>query len=162
MLSWRTLRPILAFVILVVLHYTLRPVLGWRTSVDFLVLALLLASVRMRPGAAAVLGFAIGLVADSLSVGSFGSAALAMSVVGFAASWLRAVVFAENLVLHALFFFAGKWLFDILFLIVERRVRGLDLVFQLFIWSPLTAMVTALAGIVVVILLRPMLDSQPA
>jgi rod shape-determining protein MreD len=160
-MTWRSLRPILAFLILVVLHYTLRPVLEWRTSIDFLLIALLLASVRMRPGAAAVLGFAMGLVADSLSVGAFG-ATLAMTVVGFAASWLRAVVFAENLVLHAAFFFAGKWLFDIIFLLVERRVKGLDLVFQLLIWSPLTAMVTALAGLLVLIVMRPMLDTQPA
>jgi rod shape-determining protein MreD len=160
-MTWRSLRPILAFVILVVLHYTLRPVLEWRTSIDFLLIALLLASVRMRPGAAAVLGFAMGLVADSLSVGAFG-ATLAMTVVGFTASWLRAVVFAENLVLHAAFFFAGKWLFDIIFLLVERRVKGLDLVFQLLIWSPLTAMVTALAGLLVLIMMRPMLDTQTA
>jgi rod shape-determining protein MreD len=160
-MTWRSLRPILAFIILVVLHYTLRPVLEWRTSIDFLLIALLLAAVRMRPGAAAVLGFAMGLVADSLSVGAFG-ATLAMTVVGFTASWLRAVVFAENLVLHAAFFFAGKWLFDIIFLLVERRVKGLDLVFQLLIWSPLTAMVTALAGLLVLIIMRPMLDSQPA
>lgn len=161
-MSWRALRPILAFLLLVVLHYTLRPVLGWRTAIDFLVIALLLASVRMRPGYAALLGFFMGLVADSLSIGAFGSAALAMSVVGFAASWLRAVVFAENLALHAAFFFAGKWLFDIVFLIVERRLRGLELVVQLFIWSPVTAMVTALAGIVVLILMRPMLETQTA
>jgi rod shape-determining protein MreD len=161
-MSWRTLRPVLAFVLLVVLHYTLRPVLGWRTSIDFLILALLIASVRMRPGLAAMLGFGMGLVADSLSVGAFGSAALAMSVVGFAASWLRAVVFAENLALHAAFFFAGKWLFDIVFLIIERRLKGLELITQLFIWSPITAMVTALAGILVLILMRPMLDTQSA
>lgn len=160
-MTWRSLRPILAFIILVVLHYTLRPVLEWRTSIDFLLIALLLAAVRMRPGAAAMLGFAMGLVADSLSVGAFG-ATLAMTVVGFTASWLRAVVFAENLVLHAAFFFAGKWLFDIIFLLVERRVKGLDLVFQLLIWSPLTAMVTALAGLLVLIIMRPMLDTQPA
>ena len=161
-MSWRTLRPVLAFVLLVVLHYTLRPVLGWRTSIDFLVIALLIASVRMRPGLAALLGFGMGLVADSLSVGAFGSAALAMSVVGFTASWLRAIVFAENLALHAAFFFAGKWLFDIVFLIVERRLKGFELITQLFIWSPITAMVTALAGILVLILMRPMLETQTA
>jgi rod shape-determining protein MreD len=161
-MNWRTLRPVIAFVVLIVLHYTLRPVLGWRTSIDFLVIALLIASVRMRPGLAALLGFAMGLVADSLSVGAFGSAALAMSVVGFAASWLRAIVFAENLALHAAFFFAGKWLFDVVFLIVERRLKGFELITQLFIWSPITAMVTALAGILVLILMRPMLETQSA
>jgi len=161
-MSWRTLRPVIAFVLLVVLHYTLRPVLGWRTAIDFLVIALLIASVRMRPGLAALLGFGMGLVADSLSVGAFGSAALAMSVVGFTASWLRAIVFAENLALHAAFFFAGKWLFDIVFLIIERRLKGFELITQLFIWSPITAMVTALAGILVLILMRPMLETQSA
>ena len=161
-MNWRMLRPVIAFVVLIVLHYTLRPVLGWRTSIDFLVIALLIASVRMRPGLAALLGFAMGLVADSLSVGAFGSAALAMSVVGFTASWLRAIVFAENLALHAAFFFAGKWLFDIVFLIIERRLKGFELITQLFIWSPITAMVTALAGILVLILMRPMLETQSA
>ena len=161
-MNWRMLRPVIAFVVLIVLHYTLRPVLGWRTSIDFLVIALLIASVRMRPGLAAMLGFAMGLVADSLSVGAFGSAALAMSVVGFAASWLRAIVFAENLALHAAFFFAGKWLFDVVFLIIERRLKGFELITQLFIWSPITAMVTALAGILVLILMRPMLETQSA
>ena len=156
------LRPVIAFVVLIILHYTLRPVLGWRTSIDFLVIALLIASVRMRPGLAAMLGFAMGLVADSLSVGAFGSAALAMSVVGFAASWLRAIVFAENLALHAAFFFAGKWLFDVVFLIIERRLKGFELITQLFIWSPITAMVTALAGILVLIIMRPMLETQSA
>jgi rod shape-determining protein MreD len=156
------LRPVIAFVVLIILHYTLRPVLGWRTSIDFLIIALLIASVRMRPGLAAMLGFAMGLVADSLSVGAFGSAALAMSVVGFAASWLRAIVFAENLALHAAFFFAGKWLFDVVFLIIERRLKGFELITQLFIWSPITAMVTALAGILVLIIMRPMLETQSA
>ena len=161
-MNWRMLRPVIAFVVLIILHYTLRPVLGWRTSIDFLIIALLIASVRMRPGLAAMLGFAMGLVADSLSVGAFGSAALAMSVVGFAASWLRAIVFAENLALHAAFFFAGKWLFDVVFLIIERRLKGFELITQLFIWSPITAMVTALAGILVLIIMRPMLETQSA
>ena len=40
-----------------------------------------------------------------------------MSVVGFAASWLKAVFFADNLALHALFFFVGKWAFDMLYLL---------------------------------------------
>ena len=61
-------RTILVCAILIVLHYTLRPLLAWRASVDFLIVALLLGSVRMRPGAAAVYGFLLGLVADSLAV----------------------------------------------------------------------------------------------
>ena len=47
------IRAIISFVIFVVLHYTLRPLLGWRAPMDFLILALLLASVRVRPATAA-------------------------------------------------------------------------------------------------------------
>ena len=34
-----------------------------------------------------------------------------MTVVGFAASWLKAVFFADNLALNAFFFFLGKWVY---------------------------------------------------
>ena len=50
----------LVFVLLIVLQYTLRPVLAWRAPVDFLVIALLLVAVRARPGIAAIAGFALG------------------------------------------------------------------------------------------------------
>ncbi len=69
-----TLRVVIAFVLLVALHYTVRPLLGWRVSMDFLVIAVLLMAVRVRPGAAAMIGFATGLVADSLTPTSRGPA----------------------------------------------------------------------------------------
>ncbi|MGH7665426.1 MAG: rod shape-determining protein MreD [Gemmatimonadaceae bacterium] len=156
------IRTVLAFAILVVLHYTLRPFLGWRTPPDFLIIALLIAAVRVRPGAAAFIGFLMGLFADSLSIAAFGSSALAMSVVGFSAAWLKAVFFADNLVLNGFFFFAGKWLFDLLFLLVEQRVHGLELLQQLALWSVLSAAVTALAGVLMLVVLRPLLQEAPA
>src|SRR5262249_15814875 len=100
-MNWAgTVRTFLVCVILVVFHYTLRARLAWRASVDFLLVALLLGSVRLRPGYAAVYGFFLGLVADSLAATGFGVAALGMSVVGFSASWLKAVFFADNLALN--------------------------------------------------------------
>ena len=60
-MSWtRSARAVLAFSLLVLLHYTIRPFLGWRTPVDFLVIAVLLSAVRVRPGAAALIGFCTG------------------------------------------------------------------------------------------------------
>src|SRR4029079_1749919 len=94
-------RAVATFAILVVLHYTLRPLLGWRAPMDFLILALLLASVRVRPATAAVLAFVIGLIPDSVEPGALGAGAIAMTVVGFGASYLKAVFFADNLVLNA-------------------------------------------------------------
>ena len=155
------LRVALAFVALVLLHYTLRPLLGWRAPIDFLVIAVLLVAVRMRPGLAAVVGFLVGLAADALTPQAFGSGALGLSVVAYLASWLKAVFFADNLALSAMFFFVGKWTFDALYLVSERRLGGPDLVMQLLLWSPLAATVTALSGVLLLLLLRPLLGRSP-
>jgi rod shape-determining protein MreD len=151
-----------AFLILVTLHYTVRPLLGWRASIDFRVIAVLLLSVRMRPGAAAALGFITGLVSDSLTPATLGAGALAMSVVGFAASWLRAVIFADNVVLHAFFFFIGKWAFDLIYLLLARGAPPLELLAQAGVWSPLSAALTAAAGVFVMLAYRMTLDPQHA
>ena len=155
-------RTIIVCAILIVLHYTLRPLLAWRASIDFLIVALLLGSVRLRPGAAAVYGFALGLVSDSLLVTAFGAAALGMSIVGFGASWLKAVFFADNLALNGFFLFLAKWLFDIIFLLVGHRARGAELAMQLFVWSPLSAGVTAVAGVIALSLLKPLMEVRTA
>ena len=107
MKSIDVLRIMIAFGLLLVLHYTLRPLLAWRSSPDFPVIALLLVSIRVRPGSAAVVGFITGLIADSISIDGLGAGALAMSVVAFGASWLKAVFFADNLPLIAFFIFLG-------------------------------------------------------
>jgi rod shape-determining protein MreD len=160
-MKWSTgIRTAIAFLVLVVLHYTLRPVLGWRAEPDFLVIALLLVAIRVRPGSAAVLGFMIGLVADSVVLHAFGSAALAMSIVAFSASWLKAVFFADNMALNAFFFFAGKWLFNALYLVAERRLGGGELVMQILVWSSLSAAVTAIAGLMALLILRPILRTS--
>ncbi len=158
----RTLRAVAVFLFLIVLHYTLRPLLGWRATVDFIVIAVLLASVRTRPGVAALIGFATGLVVDSLTPASLGAAALGLTVVGAGASWLKAVFFADNIVLHAFFFFAGKWVFDALYLAAERRVAGAELLTQLLLWSPLSAAVTAVAGVLLLLVLKPVLEPSAA
>jgi len=150
-------RTILAFVVLVLLHFTLRPLLGWRVGPDFLVIALLLVAIRVRPGAAAVLGLLMGIVADSIELHAFGAGALAMSCVGFAASWLKAVFFADDMFLNAFFFFSGKWAFDVIFLLAEYRVGGGELLRELLVWSPITAAVTALWGLLTLLILRPIL-----
>ena len=148
--------------ILIVLHFTLRPLLAWRASIDFLIVALLLGAVRLRPGAAAVYGLALGLVADSLSVNSFGAAALGMSIVGFSASWLKAVFFADNLALNGFFLFLAKWVFDMIVLGVSHRAHGAEIAMQVFVWSPLSAAVTAVAGVIALSLLKPLMEVRTA
>jgi len=146
------------FLILVLLHYTLRPLLGWRAPMDFLLLALLLASIRVRPAVAAIIGLVLGIVSDSLTPEALGAGAVAMTVVGYLASWLKAVFFADNLALNAFFFFLGKWVFDIIYFSVEQRLGGIELIQQLLLWSPLSAAATALAGILLLLIMRPLLE----
>jgi rod shape-determining protein MreD len=157
MKGWSALRTALAFVILVVLHYTLRPMLAWRAEPDFLLIATLLVAIRVRPGVAALLGFALGLLSDSLAVHAFGAGALSLSVIAYAASWLKAVFFADNMALNAFFFFVGKWAFNAVYLLAEHRFTGGELVEQIFVWSVLSAAVTAFIGLAILLILRPIL-----
>lgn len=157
MKGWSALRTALAFVILVVLQYTLRPMLAWRAEPDFLLIGMLLVAIRVRPGVAALLGFIVGLVSDALAVHAFGAGALAMSVIAYTASWLKAVFFADNMALNAFFFFVGKWAFNTLYLLVEHRFAGGELLEQIFVWSVLSAAVTAFVGLGTLLILRPIL-----
>lgn len=155
----RGIRTALLFVALVAMHYFLRPLLGWRVSMDFLVIAVLLVAVRVRPGVAALIGFALGLIGDSLAPSTFGAGALAMTLVGFSASWLKAVFFSDNVFLHAFFFFVGKWAFDILFVVAARQGGVYDMATQMVLWSPLAAALTAVTGVIVLLLFRGMLEA---
>jgi len=148
----------LLFVLLLSMQYAVRPLLDWKAEIDFLVIGLLLVSVRVRPGTAALLGCLTGVIVDALAPLSFGAGALAFTVVAFLASWLKAVFFAENIVLNAAFLFAGKWAADVVYLLLERRLQGGALASQLLVWSPLSAVVTAAVGIVLLVFLRPLVE----
>ena len=149
----------LVFLALVVLNYTLRPVLDWRASIDFLSIAVLLVAVRARPGVATVVGFAVGIVSDSMLPGAFGAGALAFSIVAYAASTLKAAFFADNLALNAVFVFLGKWVGDLVFLAAEHRLGGSEFLAQAMLWSPLAAAVTSVVGLAVLVLVRPVVGT---
>ncbi|HEY0972384.1 MAG TPA: rod shape-determining protein MreD [Gemmatimonadales bacterium] len=156
----RTVRALILFTALIALHFGVRPLFATRANVDFLIIALLLAAVRVRPGAAALIGFLLGLLVDSLKPGTFGAAALGMTLVGYGASWLKPVFFADNLPLNAFFFFVGKWGFDLVYLTVGRRLHGTELVMQLLLWSPLAAALTALTGVLLLLVARPLTEAR--
>ena len=153
-------RNVLGFAVLVAAHFGIRPLLAGRVSVDFLVIAVLFAAVRMRPGFAAVVGFVAGLAVDALAPAMFGAAALVMTAVAFVASWTRAVFFTDNVALIGLFVLLGKWAFDAGYVLVGGGVRGVDLAVQLLLWSPVSALLTAITALVLVTLLRPLYRPQ--
>jgi rod shape-determining protein MreD len=162
-MNWSSaIRTTLVCAILIVLHYTLRPLLDWRVSIDFLLIALIFGSVRMRPGLAAIYGLFLGLAAGSLPGTSLGASALGMVLVGATASWLKAVFFADNLALNGFFLFLGKWLYEVIFLVASHTATGGELAMQLFVWAPLSAAVTAVAGVFALMLLRPLMEIRTA
>ncbi len=156
------LRAWIGFALLVAAHFGVRPLLGGRASVDFLVIAILFAAVRIRPGLAALLGCAAGLALDAMAPGTFGAAMLVMTAIAFGASWTKAVFFADHVALTGLFVFLGKWIFDIGYVSIGGGLRGVDLVVQLLLWSPLSAALTAVVAIILLTAFRPLYRPQVA
>jgi rod shape-determining protein MreD len=135
---------------LVVLQFSLRPRLGDdRTAPDFLLLALLIYTIRAQPGRAAGVGFLVGLLRDALTPASFGAGALAHTVVGYLAARSKAVFFAENMYVNAWLFFAGTWLRNCIVALLSGDLKGGLLGWELLVWSPIQSATTALAGLVV-------------
>jgi rod shape-determining protein MreD len=140
--------------LLVVLHFYVRPRLwGPRSSPDFMFVALMLFAMRSSPGAAALGGFAAGLIADSLTPARFGAAALAHTLVGYAGSWARAVFFADNLLVNAAFVAGGLWVRDFIVLAVSGS-GDRSVLTELAVYSPLQALTSALFALIVLVAFR--------
>ena len=147
---------LLVMLLLVVLQFYLRPRL-WdaRISPDFLLIALMLFAMRSSPGLAALAGFAVGLIADTLTPARFGAGALAHTLVGYLASWGRAVFFADNMLVNAGFVAAGLWLRDFLVLMASGTGHR-QMLTELTLYSPLQALTTAGFALIVLITFRSM------
>ncbi|MBI1966493.1 MAG: rod shape-determining protein MreD [Gemmatimonadetes bacterium] len=135
---------------LVTLQFSLRSRLGdARVAPDFLLLALLIYTIRSRPGNSAVVGFVVGLLRDALTPASFGAGALAHTLVGFLSAWGKAVFFAENLFVNGCLFFLGTWLRNLIVALASGTLKGEQLGWDLLVWSPLQGLTTAAVGVLV-------------
>ena len=151
-------RLLLVMMFLLVLHFYIRPRLfDFKFAPDFLLVALLVYAIRSRPGDAAIAGFLVGLVSDSLVPARFGAGALAHTVVGYLTAWGRAVFFADNLIVNAAVFAAGLWVRDLI-VVLASGAGGEGLLTTLGVWAPLRALTTAFAGILVLVTFRDWLD----
>lgn len=147
--------------LLVLLQFTVRSHLGGdRVAPDFLLLALLIYTIRAEPGKSAAAGFVLGLLRDALTPASFGAGALAHTLVGFASSWAKAVFFAEHVFVKGCLFFAGTWIRNFLVLLFAGRLQGSQAAWELLVWSPLQSLTTALVGVVVLWFLRDWLSPR--
>lgn len=144
-------RYLLVLAALVVLQFSVRSRLGnEKIAPDFLLLALMIYTIRAQPGKGAVAGLVVGLMRDALSPASFGAGALAHTVVGFLSAWGKAVFFAENLFVNGCLFFAGTWLRNLVVSLASGTLQGGQLGWELLVWSPLQSLTTAVVGVLVV------------
>ena len=147
---------LLVMLLLLALQFYLRPRL-WdaRISPDFLLIALMLFAMRSSPGVAALAGFAVGLIADTLTPARFGAGALAHTLVGYLASWGRSVFFADNILVNAGFVAVGLWVRDLIVLLASGTGHR-PLLTELTIYSPLQALTTAAFALIVLVMFRSM------
>jgi len=149
------LRTGLVVALLVAAQFLLRPRLGDpRYAPDFVLVALLVFAIRARPMAGTIAGFLVGLLTDAVAPTAFGAAAFALTIVGYLAGWLKAVVFADNVLITAVFVFAAAWLRDVIEVLVAHQLQGGALAWQLLAQAPLAALSTAVAAIVTLALFR--------
>jgi rod shape-determining protein MreD len=147
---------------LVLAQFTLRArVGGERLAPDFLLVALQLFAIRAEPGPGAVAGFVLGLVRDALTPASFGSGALAHTLVGYLTGWGKAVFFVENVIVNGAFFFAGTWLRNAVVGVASGTLRDDRLVHELFVTSPLQGLTTAAFGVALLLAFRGWPAARP-
>ena len=51
-------------------------------------------------------------------------------------------------------------MFDVVYITAGQRLRGSELVMQLLLWSPLAAALTALIGVLLLLLVRPWTEAR--
>lgn len=160
MIAGRDRRVVLlaVFAIMLLLQFYVRPRL-WdgRLAPDFLLIALLAYAMVSRPGAAAVAGLIVGLIADVFTPAQLGAGMLAHVLVAYLASWSRVIFFAENYLVRAGTFFVGCWLRNLLVVLLSGLGAG-ALVSEALVHGPIQAVSTAIAGALLLFALREWLD----
>lgn len=141
--------------VLVVLHFLLRLTFGidvW--APDLLTLAVLLGARQLGGGAAAGLGFALGLLEDGVSLGAFGAAAITQTVIGYLGSRSRDLFVGDSILFMSLYLFLGAWLQDVLYFGVAQAVRRGEPLEMLLIHAPLQALYVAVVGLIALVVFR--------
>ena len=133
----------LAVVVLLLLHFALHPVWsGWPVGPDLVAGGLLLGSLLLPWGRAAVLGCVLGVLEASIALGSLGLTMLLFSLTGGIASWLRRLVYSESWLLMLVFVFVGTW---VVRAAAAPLTRGDASVEVLLVQAPVSAALTVAA-----------------
>lgn len=141
--------------VLVVAHFALHLGLGIGSRApDLLTVAVLLAARQASGGAAAGVGFVLGLLEDAVAMGGFGAGAATQTVVGYLGARSRDLFVGDSALFLALYLFLGSWLQDALYYGLAPVSRRGGAVHALLLQAPMAAAYAAVAGTVAVLLYR--------
>ncbi|UCC47932.1 MAG: rod shape-determining protein MreD [Gemmatimonadota bacterium] len=139
--------------VLTFLHFALRPVFeSWFASPNLLVCAVLISARQVRPGAAAGVGFLLGLLEDAMAVSFFGLATLLLVLIAFLGSQTRELFVGEEPLFMGTYLFVGTWLYEaVSYLLLGASGGTLSFV---LLRSPLDAAATGAIGYLTLPLVR--------
>lgn len=106
--------PTILAVILLVLHFLLRPLLvDWSVGPDLLAGGLLLAALELRAGVAAVIGFAVGVLEAAMAGSGLGTLAIVYAVAGYAGARSWDLMFADARLFLPVYLTLGCWVLQL-------------------------------------------------
>ena len=128
--------------LLLFLHFLFRPLfVRLPIAPNLLVGALLLATLRLRAGHAALLGFGLGILEAAMALEGMGWYALALTVIGYVGARSRDLLFADARFYVFGYLFVGTWLAETVLLLLGTSPPGL---LRLLIGGAADALLTAL------------------
>ena len=112
-------------VVLLVLHFLFRPLfVSLPVAPNLLVGALLLATLHLRAGYAALLGFGLGILESAMALEGMGWYALALTVIGYVGARSRDLLFADARFYVFGYLFVGTWVAEIVLLLLATSPAG--------------------------------------
>ena len=149
-------------VILVALDLLLHVGLGYSVGTpDLITAAALLAARRMSGVRASLLGLFLGLLADSLSLVSFGASGIALVCVCFLGARTRDMFEGNSALFIAFYLFLGKWLRDIIWYFAALGQSGDGApTSTLYTNAPVAALITGVAGAVAYMIYRAVVGER--
>ncbi len=116
-------------VLLVLAHFTFRPLFrDIPIRPDLLVGGLLLATLRLSAGHAAVLGFTLGLLESAIGLEGVGSLSVVYALIGFLAARSRDLLYADAARFAYTYVFIGTWVAQVGTALALQVVPGVSLV----------------------------------
>lgn len=139
--------------LLVVAHFALRPLLvGWPGAPDLAAGAVLLGTLRVRAGYAAVLGFVLGLLEGSMAMTGMGGLMVVYTLAAYGGARSRELIFADPRIFVPLYLLAGVWIIQVASALLTGAAVGPE---RLLVTAPLSAVTTAAICWVVVRMSAP-------